>query len=75
MKTVSCMNSNLSKARIYYIQLNHLGEIISEAIIQGDVRKKEKELERLFNNLPKILAFCEVSRSEIELVDAVVRRC
>jgi len=62
----------ISKARIYHSQLNLLGEIIFEIIMQKNV-KIIRELEKLVNNLPEILSFCEVDRSEAELVDAVIK--
>ncbi len=61
----------ISKARVYHSQLNLLGEIIFEIIMQRNV--KTGELEKLVNNLPEILSFCELDRSEAELVDAVIR--
>jgi len=60
-----------SKARICYTQLDLLGELIFDLIMHRDV--KLEELKKLVSNLPEILQFCEVDRSEIELADAVTR--
>lgn len=60
----------ISKARIYHGQLNLLGEIVFEVIMGRSLRRNE--LRKLASNLPEILSFCEVDKSEIELVDAVI---
>ena len=61
----------ISKARIYYSQLNLLGEIVFELIMKRDTKKVEK-LKKLANNLIEIFQFCELGIYEIELVDAVI---
>jgi len=61
----------ISRARIYHSQLNLLGEIIFEIIMQRNV--KRRELKKLAKKLPEILSFCELNRSEVEFVDAVIR--
>jgi len=60
----------ISRARIYHSQLNLLGEIVFEVIMGRNFRRKE--LKKLVYNLPEVLSFCEVSRSEIELIGAVI---
>lgn len=60
----------ISKARIYHSQLNLLGEIVFEVIMGRNFRRNK--LKKLASNLPEILSFCEISKSEIELINAVI---